>query len=431
MVVGEVLGQLVPCELVVGCDPMHDARLLEDRKIPVGTAHRQPRFIAKDLLDRHRAAGAREGVVQSPAALGVALAGASEPDGDQIVSAVLRLPHVLHHREPTAARECAGASIEVTSGIILTIVHVAEMLALRFRVVAFSLVLSAAAAGCASAPASAGTTGGKLLVVAAENVWGSLAAQLGGDRVAVTSIITKPGADPHDYEPTAADARLFADAGLVIVNGIGYDPWTERLIDANPVAGRVVLDVGDVVGVPTGGNPHQWYSPDGVRRVVDAITGVYRTTSPAKAAYFEALRTRLLDVGLKGYFGVIERIRATYAGTPVGASESIFEPMAPALGLDLITPPGFLKAISEGTDPTSADTSTADAQIRYGRIRIYVYNSQNATPDVQRQVDGCRAETIPVTVITETLVPEGATFQAWQVRQLAGIAAALRTATGR
>jgi zinc/manganese transport system substrate-binding protein len=298
----------------------------------------------------------------------------------------------------------------------------------RRALVAFLLVLCAVAAGCGTAPASTGPTGGRLLVVAAENVWGSLAAQLGGSRVAVTSIITKPGADPHDYEPTAADARLFADAGLVIVNGIGYDPWTERLIDANPVAGRAVLNVGHVVGVPVGGNPHQWYSPDSVRRVIDAISSAYGTRLPTGRAYFDARRRLVLDVALKRYFGLIARIEARFSGAPVGASESIFQPMAPALGLDLITPPGFLKAISEGSDPTSADTSTAEEQIRNRRIRIYVYNSQNATPDVQRQVAACRAEGIPVATITETLVPEGGTFQAWQVRQLVGIAAALASA---
>ncbi len=305
------------------------------------------------------------------------------------------------------------------------------MLVSRRLLVALLLTVSAAAVGCAGAPASGGMSGGRLLVVAAENVWGSLASQLGGNQVAVRSIITRPGADPHDYEPTAADARLFADAGLVIVNGIGYDPWTERLIDANPVEGRVALNVGDVVGVPVGGNPHQWYSPDSVRRVIDAISDAYAKRQPNARAYFESQRHRVLEVALKGYFGLIAQISTTFAGTPVGASESIFEPMAPALGLDLLTPPGFLKAISQGTDPTSADSSAAERQIRDHEIRIYVYNAQNATPDVQRLVAACRAEGIPVTTITETLVPEGATFQTWQVRQLTGIAAALRTGTGR
>src|SRR5947208_10499189 len=90
-------------------------------------------------------------------------------------------------------------------------------------------------------------------VVAAENFWGSIAAQLGGDRVHVTSVISNPAADPHDYEPTARDARTFAGAQMAIVNGVGYDPWASRLVGANPVHGRVVLTVGDLVGVRAGG----------------------------------------------------------------------------------------------------------------------------------------------------------------------------------
>src|SRR5437870_183451 len=93
-----------------------------------------------------------------------------------------------------------------------------------------------AAIALACLPGSAGA-GGRLEVVAAENVWGSIAEQLGGDRVHVASVIASPAADPHDYEPTAFDARTFAGAKLAIVNGAGYDPWASRLVAANPVHG--------------------------------------------------------------------------------------------------------------------------------------------------------------------------------------------------
>jgi zinc/manganese transport system substrate-binding protein len=245
----------------------------------------------------------------------------------------------------------------------------------------------------------------------------------------VTSIITNPNADPHDYEPTAADARLIASAGYVIVNGIGYDAWTQRLLSANPVSGRDVLNVGELVGVPVGGNPHQWYSPSSVQRVIDAISVEYTKRDPAGASYFAAQKHELETVGLKGYSDLIDQIRSGYAGTPVGASESLFAALAPALGLDLITPAAFLKGISEGTEPTAADKSTIDQQIQSRLIKVYVYNSQNATPDIQRQITECRSAGIPVTTITETLVPEGASFQEWQVHELTGLLAALRQAT--
>src|SRR5947209_15813697 len=127
------------------------------------------------------------------------------------------------------------------------------------------LVLAGAATELSSVGAT--TSGGPLQVVAAENFWGSIASQLGGDRVHVTSVITSPATDPHDYEPTAADARTLAGAKMVIVNGIGYDPWAPKLIAANPVGGRIVLTVGDLVGLKAGGNPHRWYSPRDVQRV--------------------------------------------------------------------------------------------------------------------------------------------------------------------
>ena len=104
--------------------------------------------------------------------------------------------------------------------------------------------------------------------------------------------------------------------------------------------------------------------------------------------------------------------------------------LAPALGLDLITPPSFLEAISEGTDPTAADKATIDQQITTTQIKVYVYNSQNATPDVQAQIDEARAAGIPVTTITETMTPPTATWQQWQTAQLGALRAALAEATG-
>jgi zinc/manganese transport system substrate-binding protein len=268
-------------------------------------------------------------------------------------------------------------------------------------------------------------------VVAAENTWGSIAAQLGGSRVQVTSIVDNPATDPHDYEPTALDARTFAGAQLAIVNGVGYDPWAPKLIAANPVSGRLVLTVGDVVGVKTGGNPHRWYSPSNVRTVAAAITNAYVQLDPKDASYFRAQKTRFLTKGLAEYNRLIATIKRRFGGTPVGASESIFAPLAQALGLRLITPYSFLKAISEGTEPTAADITTIDRQIAKRQIKVWVFNSQNVTPDVEHVTELARAHHIPVVTVTETLSPATLTFQAWQVRELTALERALHVATGR
>jgi zinc/manganese transport system substrate-binding protein len=296
------------------------------------------------------------------------------------------------------------------------------------RTIAIAVVLVALATSCGGAAASGG---GRPHVVAAEDFWGSIAEQLGGDRVEVSSIITNPNADPHEYEPTTADARELATATFVIENGIGYDPWAQKLLDANPVPSRDVLDLGTLLGVSVGGNPHVWYSPPDVQRVIDAVTVEYKRIDPKNASYFDRRRASFETKGLAEYHRLISEIRARYAGTPVGASESIFAYMAPALGLKLITPDSFLTAISEGAEPSAGDKATIDRQISSHEVKIYVYNSQNATPDIQRQIEAARAAGIPVTTITETLVPADATFQSWQVRELQGIEAALRRATGR
>lgn len=280
-----------------------------------------------------------------------------------------------------------------------------------------------------------GTTGvgagSRVAVVATINAWGSIAAQLGGDRVREISIITNPNTDPHSYEPSAADARSVADAKIVIENGIGYDAWADKMFASNPNPQRAVVNVGDTVGVAAGGNPHQWYSPDSVTKVVNAITAAYKNADPNESRYFDQQSQQFLNEGLSNYRSLIAGIKAKYAGTPVGASESIFSPLSDALGLNLITPPEFLKAISEGTDPSPADKATIDRQISTKAIKVYVLNSQNNDPDVQTQADSAKKQGIPVATVTETLSPANVSFQDWQSAQLSGLVDALHTATGK
>ncbi|HEX4223972.1 MAG TPA: zinc ABC transporter substrate-binding protein, partial [Pseudonocardiaceae bacterium] len=259
----------------------------------------------------------------------------------------------------------------------------------------------------------------------------SIATQLGGDHATVTSIINNPDADPHSYEPTPADGRTVAGAQYAIVNGIGYDPWAPKLLGTSANPKRTVLTVGTLLGIPDGGNPHRWYSPSNVHQVIEQITADYAKIDPADAAYFQQRKQTFENQTLGQYNQLISTIKTKYAGTPIGASESIVSPLAEGLGLNLITPETFLDAISEGSDPTAADKATIDNQIRTKQIKVYVYNSQNSTPDVQTQVNEAKAAGIPVTTVTETLAPAGATFQDWQVKELRGIQQALAQATGK
>lgn len=301
-------------------------------------------------------------------------------------------------------------------------------------VAAVAVTLAGLLASCATtAPSGSGPAGQstKIAVVAAENFWGSIAAQLGGEHVAVRSIVASPDADPHDYEPTPADGRALATAQYVLDNGAGYDPWVTKLISANPVPARLVLTVGDLVGIKKGGNPHRWYSPDDVHQVIERIAADYKRIDPAHAGYFDQQKQDYETRGLARYNQLIAEIKSKYSGTPIGASESIVTPLAEDLGLKMATPEPFLEAVSVGTDPTAADKITVDQQIKTKQIKVFVFNSQNSTPDVAALVTAAKDQGIPVATVTETLVPATASFQDWQVVQLEGIEQALSRAAAR
>src|SRR5207249_9546632 len=228
------------------------------------------------------------------------------------------------------------------------------------RSLALAALASAVLASC-GIPAG-GTRNETLQVIAGENFWGSIAAQLGGSHVFVTSIVTSPNTDPHDYESSATDARAFATADYVVLNGAGYDDWGQKLLSANPSQNRKVFTVAELLNKKAGDNEHFWYNPDWVDKVADRITADYQALDASDAAYFsqqrEALRT-----AFKPYHDAIARIRSAHGAAPVGATESIFVYMGQALGLKLISPAGFMQAISEGNDPPAQTVAEFQDQI--------------------------------------------------------------------
>lgn len=289
-------------------------------------------------------------------------------------------------------------------------------------------LLALIVAGCGGI-SSATTTG--VSVVAAENFWGSIARQVAGDKADVQSIITNPAQDPHSYEPTANDARAMAMSELAIVNGVGYDPWAPKLLDANPDGARIVLTVGKLFGLHDGDNPHRWYDPAEVEAVANTIAADLEKLDPKHTGYYASQLENFETSGLAQYHALIAQIKARYAGTAVGASESIFALQAPALGLKLITPASFMKAVSEGSEVSAQDTITAQRQIATHQIKMWIYNTQNATPEVQQLGALARQNNIPIATVTETLSPRKDSFEQWQVAQLEGIERALHEATGR
>ncbi len=296
-----------------------------------------------------------------------------------------------------------------------------------------SIFLLLLLAGCGSTAANSPSGNGSktLEVVVAENFWGNIAAQVGGTHVHVSSLIVNSNADPHSYEYTPADARSVADAQYVIFNGAGYDAWMDKLLQSNPASGRKELNIGTFNGKRTGDNPHMWYNPDYVMAVANKIRDDLKALDATDARAFDQSAQTFLSTGLQKYHDAIAAIKTKYSGTAIGATESIFSYLAPALGLNLVTPYSYLKAVSEGGDIAASDEAAVEQQITKKQIKVLIYNSQNTPNNIQALLAKAKANNIPLATVTETLTPATASFQDWQTVQLQGIETALAQATGK
>lgn len=265
-------------------------------------------------------------------------------------------------------------------------------------------------------------------VIAVENPYGSLLAQLGGQCVRVTSVINDPSADPHEFQTDVQVGKAYQTAELVVQNGLGYDEFSNKII-ATLHQKPVVITGGDVVGLKPGDNPHLWYAPDYVTRISQAITRTLGQLRPLAATYFDAQAQEFAGA-LSPYHALIEEIKRRFAGTPIGATETVFVYMAEAMGLNLVSPARFMQAVAEGTNPTVRDVAIFHDQIRQKQIKVLVYNTQ-AVSNLASQLRTLAHEVgIPVVGVTETLVPVHDSFQNWQVRQLRDLLTALENADG-
>ena len=261
-------------------------------------------------------------------------------------------------------------------------------------------------------------------VVAGENFWGSLISQLGGTHTQVLSIVTDPNADPHEYESNSADAQAIANANFVIVNGAGYDDWALKLIAASNTPNQKVLNVADLLGKKQGDNPHFWYSPTYVNETVKAMYSDLLSIDPADTAYYTQ-QYSALNSSLGVYNSRISEIRQKFAGTKVASTESIFEYLANATGLDLISPPAFMEAVAEGNDPPAQSVVQFQQQIQSGNVSVLVYNAQTVTPLTQNIKAMAAAKGIPIVAVTETIQPSDVSFQVWMNAELISLQNAL------
>jgi len=277
---------------------------------------------------------------------------------------------------------------------------------MRFWLAGTAWLVVAAASGWA-APVHAAP----VAIVAAENVYGDVAAQIGGPDVKVTSIISTPQQDPHAFEASAAAARALAGADIVIRNGAGYDPWIERLLAAGGAASRRgVIVVADLMHRKPGDNPHLWYDPKTMPMLAAKIADDLTARNPAHAELYRVRLKGFYD-SLKPIEARIEALRAKYAGTPITATEPVFGDMARAIGLDMRNM-RFQLAVMNGTEPGAQDLAAMHDDLAGRRVKLLIYNSQVSAGLADRLRALAQHARIPTLGVSET-EPPGKAYQQW------------------
>lgn len=254
-----------------------------------------------------------------------------------------------------------------------------------------------------------------IAVVAAENMYGDVAAQIAGPDAGVTSVLSNPNQDPHLFEASPSVARSLAAATLVIYNGADYDPWMDKLLAAQGSAQRTVIVAAGLMHKHSGDNPHLWYDPATMRAVAIAAAAALAAQDPAHAAGYAARQARFA-AALDQLDTRIAALRARYAGTPVTATEPVFGLMAAALGVTMRNE-RFQLAVMNDTEPRASDTAAFEDDLVHHRVRALIYNSQATGPAAQRLLGIARQAAIPVVAVTET-EPAGTPYQAWMAAQL-------------
>jgi zinc/manganese transport system substrate-binding protein len=283
---------------------------------------------------------------------------------------------------------------------------------------------SASPAPSSAAPASADLGGpspagsaAPIAVLGTENFYADLLAQIGGARVSATSLLNDPNADPHAFESSTQAAVAAADAQLVIVNGLGYDAFMDKLLAASPSPNRTVINVQQLLGVADGSNAHVWYDPATMPAVAAAVTTALDGIDPVNAFYFDARKVLYL-ASLSPLTAKIAEMKTRFSGAPAAFTEPVAGYLAQAIGLQVLTPEGFQKSIEDGTDPAPSDVAAESDLLTGKKVKVLLYNSQVTSPITNQMHDLAIANGIPVVGVAETIPATFFDYVSWQLAQM-------------
>src|SRR5579863_4157376 len=237
-------------------------------------------------------------------------------------------------------------------------------------------------------------------IVTAENFYGDVAQQIGGGAVSVTSILSNPDQDPHEFEASASTARAIADARLVVYSGADYDPWALKLLAASKSSSREVIEIAKLVNKKAGDNPHVWYEPTTMPAFAKTIAATLSKIDPPHQADY-ATRLGAFEQSMTQLADRIAALRKSYAGTAVTATEPVFGYMAQALGLQMRNG-RFQIAVMNDTEPSAAAIAAFEKDLRSRTVKVLFYNSQTSEPLTERMRKIAQESNVPIVGVTET-----------------------------
>jgi len=305
------------------------------------------------------------------------------------------------------------------AGTIARSAGIAVVLALATVAVGGLVLVSPVSSRMKPSASLASATSSKLIrVVAAENEYGNVAAQIGGRYVQVTSVESNPNTDPHTYEVSPGVATAVAAAQVVIQNGVGYDDFMSRIESASSDPARRVVDVQRLLALPDSTpNPHLWYSPKTMPKVAKALADDLSALQPEHAAYFKA-NAKMFAASLGPWLAAIAKFKAQDPGTPMADTEPVADYLLQAIGADIMTPFRFQADIMNGVDPAPQDVSLERSLLAARKVKVFVYNQQVTDSLTQSLISDAQANSIPVVGVYETMPVPGYDYQSWMLAEV-------------
>lgn len=266
-------------------------------------------------------------------------------------------------------------------------------------------LLSLITVGCSNKQNSTSQSN-KISIVTTTNVYSDIAKNIVGKYGTATAIIDKSSVDPHDFDPTTADAKKVAQANVIVANGLGYDSWMNKL--AKSVDKKPVLVGEDLMGLKSGDNPHIWYNLDMPTKYVEYLVKRLSKLDKKHAAYFK-------ENGEK-YLAKIDKIKQLAQANkgdqkPVFVSEPVFDYALQEAGYK-IGDKEFEEAIENGTDPSPKTINEMNNSIKQKKIAFFVNNTQASSSTVKSFVKLAKKNNVPVLNVRET-IPNNTTYLAW------------------